>query len=470
MKSISTLSLAPVLLALSHAPLTAQLWTPFSPTTIPTARSEHILVYGPTGASPAARGAVMFGGTDYTMSAQLFFGDTWTFNGQSWSQRNPATSPPPRHSHAAAFDSRRNVIVMFGGWTAAGILNDTWTWDGNNWSQLSPTNSPPPLVGAAMAYDSLRDRVVLVGGQVNGGPTTSATWEFDGTDWTQATPLASPGSRAYHALAYDANRGVCVTAGGATTATVYEYDGTIWQGVGSLPNTALTGGPAFAYDSVRERTILFGGVGAFTGQWLRQTWEWDGATWSNIAAGSPPISAMDVGMTFLPEIASVVTFGGQARVIGGGTITSNLTDGYGPATPVAAMASGGLSLPGCLTPPGPSGDFAQLPYVGLELIQHVGGFVPGTVPVMHWGSVNPGAPDLALIGAPGCFFWQTQVFFVFPMAAANAQGVSEHRLTMPASPGFAGLNFTLQALAVQPGVNPLGVQFADARVMTVGML
>lgn len=43
-------------------------------------------------------------------------GDTWLWNGATW-RRTTGASPPARYAHAMAFDSRRGVVVMYGGAT-----------------------------------------------------------------------------------------------------------------------------------------------------------------------------------------------------------------------------------------------------------------------------------------------------------------------------------------------------------------
>jgi hypothetical protein len=61
-------------------------------------------------------------------------GTTWIWDGQSWSQRHPSTSPPPRQQEAMAYDSDRHVVVLFGGYHKP-FVADTWTWDGSTWTQ-----------------------------------------------------------------------------------------------------------------------------------------------------------------------------------------------------------------------------------------------------------------------------------------------------------------------------------------------
>lgn len=75
-----------------------------------------------------------------------------------------------------AYDRARGVTVLFGGFSGSNLLNDTWEWDGTTWAQASPTTSPTARVLHAMAYDSTRGVTVLFGG-ADGG-LLGDTWEL----------------------------------------------------------------------------------------------------------------------------------------------------------------------------------------------------------------------------------------------------------------------------------------------------
>ena len=70
------------------------------------------------------------------------------------------------------------------------VSDDTWTYDGSDWTQVTTAHAPSPRAGCAMAYDSNRNVTVLFGGilDTNWPPDLyDDTWEFDGTDWTEIT-------------------------------------------------------------------------------------------------------------------------------------------------------------------------------------------------------------------------------------------------------------------------------------------
>src|SRR5262245_25423272 len=71
--------------------------------------------------------------------ANVVLGDTWEWNGEVWEQRTPTTAPAARFGYGLAYDSHRQVVVLFGGQTGPafgqGVLGDTWEWNGTEWSQ-----------------------------------------------------------------------------------------------------------------------------------------------------------------------------------------------------------------------------------------------------------------------------------------------------------------------------------------------
>jgi hypothetical protein len=125
--------------------------------------------------------------------------------------------------HGLAYDVHRQRTVLFGGYgTGGAYLADTWEWDGNDWSQRLPATSPPRRIHAALAYDPERRRTVLVGGEGVQSILTD-TWEWDGVDWSERTPAVGPvrDSLPSPRLAYDAARGRVVLFG--ASADTWHY-------------------------------------------------------------------------------------------------------------------------------------------------------------------------------------------------------------------------------------------------------
>jgi hypothetical protein len=75
---------------------------------------------------------ILFGGADYGPLA-----DTWRWDGVTWTRLRPATSPEGRERMGLGYDSARQQIVMFGGTQNLDqcFFGDTWTWNGTSWTE-----------------------------------------------------------------------------------------------------------------------------------------------------------------------------------------------------------------------------------------------------------------------------------------------------------------------------------------------
>ena len=132
-------------------------WTQQSPATSPGIRFAASLAF-----DPATNHMLLFGGRT---GASL--GDTWSWDGTTWTKLSPAASPSVRNSAAMAYDPGTGNVVLFGGNSGVGNLtyNDTWTWNGTTWTQLSPTTSPSVRLAATMAYDANVAGLILFSGK-----------------------------------------------------------------------------------------------------------------------------------------------------------------------------------------------------------------------------------------------------------------------------------------------------------------
>lgn len=230
---------------------------------------------------------VLFGGFDNVSNVSL----TYEWNGTGWI-RFVGSEPPPRTNAAMAFDGER--VILHGGMGLA----DTWAFDGTTWTPLL-VPGPPPHQQRTMAYDANRKRVVLFGND-----TDAATWEWDGAAWTQAMPATRPPSRVRPMLAYDPLRRVIVLAGGDTTTTprtdTWVYDGVDWRDVtpasGPLPEGVM------AFDAGSGQMIAFGGS-------TTNTRAWNGTQWTNLSTSGAPSGRRDLAMASMGS--RIVLFGGR---------------------------------------------------------------------------------------------------------------------------------------------------------------
>ncbi len=281
-------------------------WVQAMPALSPPARTQHAMAYDSARAVTLLFGGEVVGGT--------YVNDTWTWDGTNWAQLSPATSPSGRRAYGCmAFDSRRGVAVLFAGQGSnEQELNDTWEWDGTSWTQRSPPTSPPARGTPATVYDSRRGVTVLFGGL--GAGYLNDTWEYDGTNWTQRSPATSPPARAWHAMAYDGMRAVTVLFGGdesgSTANDTWEWDGTNWSKVSPAKSLPDRSGQAMAYDSARGSSMIFGGYW-YGSMYPDDVWEWDGSTWAQSQPSPAPTSREEHAMAYDAARGVTVLFGGS---------------------------------------------------------------------------------------------------------------------------------------------------------------
>ncbi len=265
------------------------------------------------------RRTVMFGGDAITPGSTAPplppFGDTWQWDGNSWVQSAPATSPPALTAAAMAFDSARGASVLFGGTNFSSNSNATWEWDGSSWSQRLPSNSPSPRVWAAMAYDSARGRITLFGGA--GSSTSQAeAGEYDGSNWIQRFPAASPPARFGEVMAYDTVRHVTVMFGGHNDSgrlnDTWEWDGNNWMQRLSTSVPYPRQFTSMVFDSAIGKTILFGGdhLRPLALGPINDTWAWDGSQWTQDWTDAAPRARLGQSMVYDSARGRTVMFGG----------------------------------------------------------------------------------------------------------------------------------------------------------------
>jgi hypothetical protein len=292
----------------------APTWTKLNPPVKPSARRDVAMAYD------AATGTVVLFGGDvgiYEGPGSSLVGDTWTWNGTTWTKQDPAVHPSARSMAAMAYDAATGTVVLFGGeGTNDETLGGTWTWNGTTWTQQHPARSPTPDVGAMMAYDAATGTVVLVG--------TDGTWAWNGTTWTHvASPAASPPfGLGAGSMAYDAANGTVVVYDGAVNTTggeefvaeTWTWDGTSWTEQAPATSPPPRGAAYMAYDAATGTVVLFGGSEANTNCLLSGTWTWNGTTWTQQAPAENPgartIGFGGVGMAYDAATGNAVLFGG----------------------------------------------------------------------------------------------------------------------------------------------------------------
>src|SRR3989339_349784 len=239
-----------------------------------------------------------------------------------WTNMNNTSGPSPRNGSYYAFDSNRNKILIFGGYTGTTRLSDTWayslstntweskasgtssrykgamvyapvadkmilfggydgavygkTWEyspsGNGtWTDKLPVSSPSARFSHAMACstDTSNDTIVLFGGTSDGGTPLGETWVYDvsGNTWTQKTPVSPPSNRFYHSMCYIGG-GKYLLVGGFTGAAynneswIYDLNADTWTSKTAVPR--ISGRHTICYDSDNEKAVFFGGFDGVT--------------------------------------------------------------------------------------------------------------------------------------------------------------------------------------------------------------
>jgi hypothetical protein len=187
-----------------------------------------------------------------------------------------------------------SVLMFSGAVPFGGLLGDTLQWNNatGSWSQLA--GGPPARTWHAMVFDSFRNQVVMFGG-VTGtfGPYVADTWEWWG-GWVQRAPLTSPPPRSDHAMAFDPVRHRVVLFGGGycggfacVMGDTWEWDGANWTQFAPAQNPSPRQDHGMAFDPVRGHVLLFGGDlgnNAYDGS----TWEWNGTTWTQLMPAVSP--------------------------------------------------------------------------------------------------------------------------------------------------------------------------------------
>ncbi|MCU0867309.1 MAG: hypothetical protein MUC36_26295 [Planctomycetes bacterium] len=277
--------------------------------------------------APQTQHTIVYGGWRYP----VMLGDTWRWNGVFWQQLAPTTNPGARRQVGMFLDAQRQSVVMVAGtanngispWSPALDRNDTWEWNGSDWVALSPATSP--TAGPCLAtYDTRRNRGVLF-------PRFGNTmWEWDGSDWRSITPSQSPTWSASSALTFDPTRGTVLYGNGS-----WEWDGTDWTSSGSVGGAGSVL-PIF-FDRTSQRLLS-----ASTRMWGSQNFASQSvatATRYGLGCGSPQLQLEPQGVPLLGEQVSVrVT---PQRVTIGGVSTSWVSVGF------SAAAGFAWPLPAC---------------------------------------------------------------------------------------------------------------------------
>jgi hypothetical protein len=122
-------------------------------------------------------------------------------------------------------------------------------------------------------------------------------WTFDGSGWAKLTPTgATPGQRYAAQTVIDPHTNHLLLFGGLrddqTPAVppsktpgerqsfaddMWEWDGATWKQIAPANLPPQRENARMAYDPTRDNIVMFGG---YNGAFLSDTWTWNGSTWN----------------------------------------------------------------------------------------------------------------------------------------------------------------------------------------------
>jgi hypothetical protein len=133
------------------------------------------------------------------------------------------------------------------------------------------------------------------------------------SSWQQHSAPAPP-ARYITAMAFDLARARCVLFGGrsATTyfADTWEWDGAAWTQRMPATSPAPRQGHSMVYDIRRQRVVMFGGVSQVAA--FADTWEWDGNTWQQVQTAAAPSARQQFQMAYDFARGRTVLFSGAS--------------------------------------------------------------------------------------------------------------------------------------------------------------
>ena len=244
--------------------------------------------------------------------------------GRTWAQRmdaNPPPQPPPAMLNPKlVYDATRGHVVMYGGDDAitTTYFPGMWELDETGWETICNPCGPLELVGQGMAYDRKRGVIVMYGGY-NESAAVASVWEFD-SQWHQRSD--GPTTLQNLQMVYDESTSTVLAFGGFTddndtqaSNAMYGYDGTSWTPLSSHASVADSNtvaaydgrnGLVYSTDDVGDGAVFTNGIDAF-----------DGTSWSPVCGG--PCSTdprNDSAMVYDRGLGTILWIGGYSQMDG----------------------------------------------------------------------------------------------------------------------------------------------------------
>lgn len=234
----------------------------------PAARQDAGFVY-----DDSSGALILFGGFD----GKTDLSDTWMFSKGKWNKLD-IQGPIARSYFGMTFDKKNGRALIFGGYGLGALsqaTNDkgfsriekpgTWEFDGRRWGEIATAQRPAADLSYAMAYDLRRKITVLFGGYNETLGELDQTWIYNGKKWTLVPATSKPGKRTNASLIYDPKRKKVLCYGGYNSESgplndMWEFDGKNWKKLAvNCPISNFTGGSSMVYDEARKVFVYYGG-------------------------------------------------------------------------------------------------------------------------------------------------------------------------------------------------------------------
>ena len=128
-----------------------------------------------------------------------------------------------------AYDPAIGQVLLFGGQSSSGNLGDSWAWNGTTWAQLAPTTSPSARDNGALAYDSATSQMVFFSGYTT--TYVNQTWLIGAPSVTAISPESGPTS---------GGTSVTITGSGFTGVSGVNFGSTSTSGFVVNSSTSIT--------------------------------------------------------------------------------------------------------------------------------------------------------------------------------------------------------------------------------------
>lgn len=275
---------------------------------------------------PANGGVVLFGGGPQKGPAEL--NDTWVFADGQWKNITASIgpAPPPLYWGAMAYDNQTESVILFGGHTASSTYtNETWSFNGDSWTELTPVTSPPARNSESLVYDAHDGYLLMFGGQNES--YLNDTWSYSAGDWSPIPSSTAPDPRLGAGIAYDSGLSEVVLFGGYPAnehpLATYTYSAGTWTIENLSPGPPQsTVSDQMTYDASNQYVVLLDarfGNGA-------------GSTWILNGTSAPPPPTLSVTATVTPQAGFVPLHVSFTSQVSGGTPPYVVTWDFGDSS------------------------------------------------------------------------------------------------------------------------------------------